>query len=157
MSTDAINAAATDHLPFFITGPGQTDVLFNVMMLVILVSLIGLGAFYFKLHALPEHLMHGSQKAQLEIVGVLALISLFTHNHIFWIAGLLLAFIDLPDFWTPLDSMARSLKRIAHHAGPPVEEAPPEPAAEAGAAAGAVVTDRPAPKPDGVAPLARKA
>lgn len=151
MSTDAINAAATDHLPFFITAPGQTDILFNVMVLVILVSLIGLGAFYFKLHALPEHLMHGSQKAQLEIVGVLALISLFTHNHIFWIAGLLLAFIDLPDFWSPLNSMAQSLKRIAHNAGPPpVEEAPPE-------KAGAVVTDLHAAKHDVVEPLARKA
>jgi hypothetical protein len=44
---------------------------------------------------------------------VLGLISLFTHMHIFWIAGLLLAMIDLPDFSTPLRSMAGSVERIA--------------------------------------------
>ena len=49
----------------------------------------------------------------MEIVAVLALISLFTHNHIFWIAGLLLAFIDLPDFTTPMSSMARSLEKLS--------------------------------------------
>ena len=49
----------------------------------------------------------------MEIVAVLALISLFTHNHLFWIAGLLLAFIDLPDFKTPMSSIARSLEKLS--------------------------------------------
>jgi hypothetical protein len=44
---------------------------------------------------------------------VLGLISLFTHMHIFWIAGLLLAMVDLPDFLSPLSNIAASVARIA--------------------------------------------
>jgi hypothetical protein len=44
---------------------------------------------------------------------VLALLAMFTHNHLFWIAGLLLAFVDLPDFTTPLNRMANALARMA--------------------------------------------
>ncbi|MEJ1156692.1 hypothetical protein [Prosthecomicrobium sp. N25] len=143
MTSEAINPAATGHLPFFITGPGQSDTLLSIMVVVLVLSLIGIGVFYFKLHALPEHMLHGSQKAQLEIVGVLALISLFTHNHLFWIAGLLLAFIDLPDFMTPINSMASSLSRIAHNSGPPPEqEAAPAPETPAAKDAHPVAHDR---------------
>ena len=62
---------------------------------------------------LPEQMAHRGQKVQFEIVAVLALLALFTHNHAFWIAGLLLALIPLPDFTTPLSSIAGSLERIA--------------------------------------------
>jgi hypothetical protein len=57
---------------------------------------------------------HKTQKLQMEIVAVLGLISLFTHMHIFWVAGLLLAMIDLPDFGTPMRSIADSVERIAN-------------------------------------------
>ena len=60
--------------------------------------MLGVGNIYLRLHSLPERMAHKSQKLQFEIVAVLGLISLFTHIHIFWIAGLLLALIDLPDF-----------------------------------------------------------
>ncbi len=63
---------------------------------------LGVGNIYLQLHSLPERMAHKSQKLQFEIVAVLGLISLFTHMHIFWIAGLLLALVDLPDFSTPL-------------------------------------------------------
>ena len=58
---------------------------------------------------------HGASdhKVQMEIVAVLALISLFTHNHLFWIAGLLLALIAIPDFSTPMNSIAESLEKLA--------------------------------------------
>jgi hypothetical protein len=56
---------------------------------------------------------HKSQKLQFEIVAVLGLISLFTHIHAFWVAGLLLALIDIPDFGTPLRSIADSVEKIA--------------------------------------------
>jgi hypothetical protein len=59
---------------------------------------------------------HKSQKLQFEFVAVLGLISLFTHMHIFWVAGLLLALIDLPDFGTPLRSIAGSVEKIAEAA-----------------------------------------
>src|SRR5262249_9661917 len=41
------------------------------------------------------------------------LISLFTHMHIFWIIGLVLAFIELPDFSTPLNRIAGSAEKMA--------------------------------------------
>jgi hypothetical protein len=44
---------------------------------------------------------------------VLGLLALFTHIHAFWVAGLLLALIDLPDIGWPLRRMAGSLERIA--------------------------------------------
>jgi hypothetical protein len=65
------------------------------------------------LHTLPERLAHKSQKLQFEIVAVLGLLALFTHNHLFWVIGLLLAMIDLPDFGTPLRRIAGSVEKIA--------------------------------------------
>jgi len=126
---ESLHPAAIHHLPPFVTAPGETDVLFIAMAILVLLGVIGIGIFYFKLHALPEHMAHRGQKVQLEIVAVLALIALFTHNHAFWIAGLLLALIPLPDFTTPLTSIARSLDRIAASAGPDVPAPPPAPEA----------------------------
>jgi hypothetical protein len=108
-----LHPAATDHLPFFITAPGQTDGLFNAMIVFIIVFVFSLGLIYLRIHALPEHLAHGASKVQLQIVGVLALLALFTHNHIFWIAALLLALIKFPNFSAPLASMAQSLEKMA--------------------------------------------
>jgi hypothetical protein len=105
--------AAPEHLPAFITAPGETDVLFVVMVVIVALAIALIGVFYFRLHALPEHMAHRTQKTQYEIVAVLALISLFTHNHIYWIAGLLLALVPLPDFSTPLTRIADSLARLA--------------------------------------------
>lgn len=110
---EALHPAAVDHLPVFITAPGETDVLFNVMVVFVLLMVFLVGILYLRLHALPEHMAHGASKAQLQIIGVLALIALFTHNHLFWIAALLLAMIEFPDFASPVKSMARSLARIA--------------------------------------------
>jgi hypothetical protein len=100
-------------LPGFITAPGETDVLFNVMVFIVVGAIVMIGVFYFRLHALPEHQAHKGQKFQYDLVAILALISLFTHNHIFWIAGLLLAFIPIPDFVSPVNGMARSLATMA--------------------------------------------
>ncbi|MDQ6436566.1 hypothetical protein RB623_21150 [Mesorhizobium sp. LHD-90] len=108
-----INPLATQHLPPFVTAPGETDILFNVMVVILVVMILLLGAFYFRLHALPERMAHRANRTQIEIIGVLALISLFTHNHLFWIAGLLLAMVQFPDFRTPMVSIADSLNRIA--------------------------------------------
>ena len=84
-----MNPAAPHHLPPFITAPGETDVLMVVMAVFLLLAVVGIGVLYLKLHALPEQMAHRGQKVQFEIVAVLALLALFTHNHVFWIAGLL--------------------------------------------------------------------
>jgi hypothetical protein len=129
-----LHPAAIHHLPPFVTAPGETDVLFVLMAILVLFGVIGIGIFYFKLHALPEQMAHRGQKVQFQIVAVLALIALFTHNHAFWIAGLLLALIPLPDFTTPLSSIAGSLERIAAStapaAVPPPPREPPSPASD---------------------------
>jgi hypothetical protein len=111
-----LHPAATDHLPFFITAPGQSDVLFNASIFFLIVVVFGVGLIYLRLHALPEHLAHGASKVQIQLVGVLALLALFTHNHIFWIAALLLALVQFPNFSAPLASMARSLEKLADRA-----------------------------------------
>ena len=111
---------AVEHLPSFITAPGQTDVLFNFVVVFMVVAIFTAGVLYMRLHALPEHLAHRTQKVQFEIVAVLGLIALFTHSRIFWIAALLLAMIDLPDFLSPLRSMARSLRKVASGVASPV-------------------------------------
>jgi hypothetical protein len=111
--TAQINPAAPHHLPPFITAPGQTDVLMVVMAVALVAVVLGVGVLFFRLHTLPERIAHRGHKLQFEIVAVLGLIALFTHMHIFWIAGLLLALIDFPDFGGLLARMARSLEKMA--------------------------------------------
>jgi hypothetical protein len=117
--TKAIHPEATHHLPFFITPPGETDILMNVMIVFLALIVFLIGILYLRLHALPEHMAHKTQKIQYEVVAVLALISLFTHNHLYWILGLLLALVQIPDFSTPLTRMADSLAKIAGMKRPP--------------------------------------
>jgi hypothetical protein len=103
--------AASLHLPWFIAAPGEHDILFTVTTIIVVAVVLALGVLFFRLHSLPERLGH--KKLQFEIVAVLGLLSLFTHIHIFWVAGLLLALIDLPDFQTPLKRIAKSVETLA--------------------------------------------
>jgi hypothetical protein len=109
----AINPAAPDHLPAFVTAPGESDWLMTVMLVFLIVAVVSVGLVYLRLHALPEHMAHRTNKVQFQFVAVLALLALFTHNHVFWIAALLLALVDLPDFSTPMNSIALSLERLS--------------------------------------------
>jgi hypothetical protein len=125
--SEQVHPAAPHHLPFFIPGPDGSDTLMVVMGIFLLGAILWVGTLYWKLHSLPERMAHKSRKLQFELVAVLGLISLFTHNHMFWIAGLLLAMIDLPDFSTPLRSIAGSVERIAGGPSdaPSMAEVPP--------------------------------
>jgi hypothetical protein len=109
----AIHPAAPHHLPWFITAPDQTDVLMVVMGIFLLIAVLAVGNIFLHLHTLPERMAHRSQKLQFEIVAVLGLLALFTHQHVFWVAGLLLALVDLPDFGTPLRRIAGSAEKLA--------------------------------------------
>jgi hypothetical protein len=104
---------APHHLPFYVVKPGETDVLMIVMGIFLIAAVLGIGNLYLRLHSLPERMAHKSQKLQFEVVAVLGLLALFTHMHLFWIMALLLAMIDLPDFGTPLRSIAGSVEKIA--------------------------------------------
>lgn len=110
---ESINAVAPHHLPSFITAPGETDVLMVVMVIILAVSVMAFGILFLRLHTLPERIAHRGHKLQFEIVAVLGLIALFTHMHIFWVIGLLLALVDLPDFGTPLNRIAGSTEKMA--------------------------------------------
>ena len=123
-----MNPLATHTLPWFVTAPGATDTLYVITTIIVIIAVVMLGVFFFWLHSLPERMGH--KKLQFEIVAVLGLISLFTHMHIFWIIGLLLAVIDLPDFIGPLRRIAGATEKIAG-IPPEVEPAltaePPQP------------------------------
>lgn len=118
---EPLNPIAPHDLPGFITAPGHTDVLMVAVGIVLIGAVLLVGNLYLRLHALPEQMAHKSQKLQFEIVAVLGLLALFTHIHLFWVIGLLLAMIDLPDWGTPLRSIAGSVKQIA--GVPPGDEA----------------------------------
>jgi len=111
--SNAINPAAPHFLPFFITAPGETDVLFTGVIVFLVVAVMALGVMYFWLHSIPERIAHGASKTQFQLVAVMSLLALFTHNNVFWVGALLLALIPIPDFWTPLAVMADSLARMA--------------------------------------------
>lgn len=111
--TDVVHPLAPHHLPWFIAAPGATDGLLVGMGIFLIVVVIAIGNLYFQLHALPERWAHKRSPIQIQIVAILALLALFTHNHIFWIAALLLALVQFPDFATPMYSMAESLKGLA--------------------------------------------
>lgn len=117
-----INPALTDHLPSFVSGPGGPDWLLVVTSVFLVVILLVVGTLYLKLHSVPERMAHRGKKLQFEIVAVLGLIALFTHNHAFWIAGLLLAFVSFPDFNGLLVRMTRALETIAGIAPPAPED-----------------------------------
>lgn len=111
--SDAPHPLAAHHLPLFITPPGETDVLMVVMIVFLIGIILVVGNLYLRLHSLPERMAHRAHKLQFEIVAVLALLALFTHNHLYWVAALLLALVRIPDFWTPLTTMAEAQEKIA--------------------------------------------
>lgn len=110
---DQVHPAAPHLLPSFITGPGGTDYLTVAAAVLLIGAVLGVGLLFLRLHTLPERIAHKSHKLQFEIVAVLGLLALFTHVHLFWVIGLLLALIDVPDFSGMFSRMAGALERIA--------------------------------------------
>jgi len=106
-----------DHLPFYITAPGESDILFGAVAVALVLIILGFGAFYFTIQAIPDRMVRGSSKAQMQIVGLLGLISLFTMNNIYWVAALLLAAVRIPDFVSLFKSQARSQKKMSNSLG----------------------------------------
>ena len=127
--SESLHPAAPHHMPGFITGPSDTDWLMIGVGIFLIVAVVGVGNLYLHLHTLPERKAHKSQKLQFEIVAVLGLLALFTHNHLFWVIGLFLAMVDLPDFGTPLRRIAGSVDKMAGVTPEPdPTEESPEPA-----------------------------
>jgi hypothetical protein len=143
---EQLNPMAPHHLPFYLAPESGTDVLMVVMGIFLIVIVLWVCTLYWRLHSLPERMAHKSQKLQFEIVAILGLLALFTHIHLFWVAGLLLALIDIPDFGTPLRSIADSVEKIAD-ATPGVgsEAAPDAKSAQVDGRASSSPTGKPGP------------
>ena len=112
-ATTGAHELAPEHLPGFLPLADGSDWLFTFCVGLVIFFAVGGGVVYLKLHSLPERMVHGASKAQFQIVAILGLIALFTHQNIFWIAALLLAAFTFPDFLTPITSGARSLAALA--------------------------------------------
>ena len=106
---EGLHPSAPEHLPAFITAPGEPDVLFWAVVVFVVVFVMVLGNLYLRLHSLPEQMAHRANSTQLLVISVLGLLALVTHNNIFWVAALLLAIVKLPDYATPLNTIARAL------------------------------------------------
>ena len=113
MANPDLHPAAPHHLPNFLPAADGSDWLFVVTAFIVLGSVLAFGLLFLRIHTLPERMAHRGHKLQFEIVAVLGLLALFTHQHIFWVAGLLLALVDLPDFSGPMRRIAGSAEKIA--------------------------------------------
>jgi hypothetical protein len=107
------NPIATTHIPFFITAPGETDVLYNVTLVIVVACIILTGVVFLTIHSLPERMAHKSQKILLDLIALLCLLALLTHEHFFWFVAIVLAFIPIPDFLTPVNRIASSVAAMA--------------------------------------------
>lgn len=114
------NPAAPHHVPWFVPSPDGSDPLLIVTAFIVLGATLLIGVVFFMLHSLPERLGH--KKLQFEIVAVLALISLFSGVHLFWVIALILALVDLPDFTSPLGRIATALEPRPSSRGPALVE-----------------------------------
>ena len=90
-----LSEEALELFPFWLTAPGETDVFLIAVGIALMLVLLGFGALYFTVQAIPERMAAGTHKAQMQVVGILGLISLFTLNNAYWIAAILLAAIPL--------------------------------------------------------------
>ena len=110
--SEAVHPLAPHVLPPFVGGADGSDPLFSAIIFIVIIAVLGIGVFYLKLHAIPEQLAHKHSNTQSQLIMVLALLALFTHNNIFWVAALILALLKLPDFLTPINSISESLKKL---------------------------------------------
>ncbi|MEM1352003.1 MAG: hypothetical protein AAGF27_06645 [Pseudomonadota bacterium] len=112
--SENINPLAPHHLPHFFAGPDGSDSLFTIMVFLVVGVIILLGVLYFTLHSLPERMAHSGNATQLQLISILCILALFTHNNLFWILALVLAAFRPPDFATPLNSIAQSLQNLVN-------------------------------------------
>jgi hypothetical protein len=111
--SEQVHPMAPHHLPFFITAPGETDVLLNITLWFVVACIILTGVIFFTIHSLPERMAHKSKKILLDLIALLCLLALLTHEHLFWFIAIILAFIDIPDFLTPVNRIAKSMESLA--------------------------------------------
>lgn len=107
-----LHPLAPHTLPPFVGAADGSDPLFSAITFIVIIMVLVIGVFYLKLHAIPEQLAHKHSNTQSQLIMVLALLALFTHNNVFWVAALILALLKFPDFLTPINSISDSLKKL---------------------------------------------
>jgi len=112
-----IHPMAPHHLPHYFATADGSDYLFTAMVYLVVIVVLMLGVAYFTLHSLPERMAHAGNATQLQLISILCILALFTHNNIFWVLALALAAFRAPDFVTPLNSIAASLQKLSDRAG----------------------------------------
>ncbi|WP_437342871.1 hypothetical protein [Ruegeria arenilitoris] len=129
MTSADLHPMATGHIPSYVTQADGSDFLFNFMVIFTVGLILLIGVAYFTLHSIPEKMAHENNHPQFQLVGILALLALFTHNGIFWVAAILVAGFQFPDFAAPLRAIADAIRSLAPGASPPPAVPDPEPAA----------------------------
>ena len=123
MSTVELHPMATGHIPSYVVQADGSDFLFTFMVVFTVALIVLIGVAYFTLHSIPEKIAHESNHPQFQLVGILALLALFTHNGLFWVAAILVAGFQFPDFAAPLRSIADAIRSLAPQRTPdPVVE-----------------------------------
>lgn len=112
--TDTIHPMAPAHLPPFFGAADGSDSLFTIVIFLVVGAIVLLGVLYFTLHSIPERMAHKGNATQIQLISILCVLALFTHNNIFWVIALVLAAFRPPDFVTPINSIAESLKNLAN-------------------------------------------
>lgn len=112
MQESTLSTEALELLPFWVTAPGESDTFMLVVGLSLILLLWGFGALYFTIQTLPDRMGAGFHKVQIQLVSVLGLISLFTLNNAFWIAGILIAAVPLHEIFP---SLKADMKPEADH------------------------------------------
>lgn len=110
--TEDKHPLAPEHLPHYFSAADGSDSLFTLMVFLVLGAIVLLGVLYFTLHSLPERMAHHGNATQLQLISILCILALFTHNNLFWVLALVLAAFRPPDILTPLNSMAQSLQNM---------------------------------------------
>lgn len=124
-TSPAVHPMAPEHLPSYIAAADGSDTLFTIMAVFTVSLIILIGVFYLTLHAMPERMAHEANHSQMQVVGILALVALFTHNNLFWVAAILIAAFRMPDFLTPLSRIADTLTALARQNGVPMPDPDP--------------------------------
>ena len=122
METSTLHPMATGHIPKYVAAADGSDYLFTFMVAFTVGIVILIGVAYFTLHAIPEKLAHKSNHPQFQLVGILSLLALFTHNGLFWVAAILVAGFQFPDFSSPLRAIADAIDRNGSRDAPPTAQ-----------------------------------
>ncbi|WP_234416559.1 hypothetical protein [Ruegeria sp. Alg231-54] len=128
MTSAELHPMATGHIPSYVTQADGSDFLLTFMFVFTVLVIVLIGVGYFTLHSIPEKIAHESNHPQFQLVGILALLALFTHNGLFWVAAILVAGFQFPDVAAPLRAIADAIRSLGNQDNDvPAPAAPSQP------------------------------